>query len=41
MGDEKLAESRCPECGGEMEARKIEIAMGDYIKSDIERVGKE
>ena len=32
MGDEKLAESRCPESGGEMEARKTEIAMGDCVK---------
>ena len=24
MGDEKLAESRCPESGGEMEARKTD-----------------
>ena len=24
-----------------MEARKTEIAMGDYIKSDLERVGVE
>ena len=36
MGDEKLAESRCPESGGEMEARKIEIAMEDCIKSNLE-----
>ena len=34
-------ESRCPENGGEMEARKTEIAMGDCIKSDLERVGEE
>ena len=27
MGDEKLAESRCPESGGEMEARKTKIAV--------------
>ena len=41
-GDGKLAENRCPECGGEMEARKTEIAMGDcVIKSDIERLGEE
>ena len=30
-------ESRCPENGGEKEARKIEIAMGDCIKSDLEK----
>ena len=41
MRDEKLAESRCPESGGEMESRKTEIAMGDCIKTDIERVGEE
>ena len=41
MGYEKLAESRCTESGGEMEARKIEIAMGDCIKSDLEGVGQE
>ena len=29
MVDEKLADGRCPESGGEMEARKkTEIAMG-------------
>ena len=37
----KLTENRCPESGGEMEARKTEIAMGDCIKSDYERVGEE
>ena len=36
IGDEKLAESRCPESGAEMEARKSEIAIGD-----CERVGEE
>ena len=41
MEEEKLAESRCPECGGVMEVRKIEIAMGDCIKSDLERGGEE
>ena len=41
MGDGKLAESRCPEGGGEMEAMKTEIAMGDCIKSDLQRVGEE
>ena len=39
-GDQKLVESRCSETGGEMEARKIAIAMGDCIKSDIERLGE-
>ena len=34
-------ESRCPESGGEMEARKIEIAMGDCSKRGLERVGEE
>ena len=34
-------EGRWPECGGEMEARKTEIAMGDCVMSDLERVGKE
>ena len=29
MGDEKLAEGRCPESGGEHEARKTEIAPMD------------
>ena len=33
-------ESRCPEGGVEMEARKTEIAMGDCIKRDLERVGE-
>ena len=38
FGDDKLAnESRCPE----MEATKSEIAMGDCVKSDLERVGEE
>jgi len=32
MEDEKMAERRCPENGGEMEVRKIKIAMGDCIK---------
>ena len=41
MGDYKLAESRCPESGGEMETRKIEIAMVDCIKSGLERAGEE
>jgi len=39
--DEKPAERRCPESGGEMNARKTEIAMEDCIKSNIERVGEE
>ena len=35
-------ESRCPEGGGEIEARNTEIAMGDCIISDhLERVGEE
>ena len=34
-------ESRCPESGMEMEARKTEIAMGDCIKSYLETVRKE
>ena len=34
-------ESRCPENGEEMEVRKIEIAMGDCIKSDLERIEEE
>ena len=29
------------ESGGDMEARKTEIAMGDCIESDLERVGEE
>ena len=36
-----MKESRCPERGWEMEARKTEIAMGDCNKSDLERVGEE
>ena len=32
MGDDKLAESRCPEKGVEMEPRKIKIAMGFALK---------
>ena len=32
--------TRCPENGGEMKTRKTEIAMGNCIKSDIERVGE-
>ena len=31
MGDEDW-QSRCPENGGEVEARKIKIVMGDCIK---------
>ena len=34
-------ESRCPENGGQQEARKTKIAIGDCIKSNIERVGEE
>ena len=30
-----------PRSGGEMEARKTEIVMGDCIKSDLEIVGEE
>ena len=41
MGDEKQAENRCPENGGEMEARKTETGMRDCIKSELERVGEE
>ena len=40
MRTKKLAESRCPESGGETEARKTEIATGVCIKSDLERVGE-
>ena len=42
IGDKKLAKraDRCPESGGEMEARKTEIAMADCIKSNLERVGE-
>ena len=40
MGDEKLSDSRCLGCGEKKEARKTEIAMGDCIKSDIERVAE-
>ena len=40
MGLEKLTENRCTESGGEMDAMKTEIAMGDCLKSDIERVGE-
>ena len=36
-----MAESRCPESGVEMETKKTEIAMGDCIKSDLEKVGEE
>ncbi len=41
MGDEKQAESGCPESEGEMEERKTEIAMGDSIKSALEIMGEE
>ena len=41
MGDEKLAESRCPESEREMDAKKTKIAMVDCIKNDLERVGEE
>ena len=34
-------DSRCSESGGETEARKTDIAMGDCIKRDLERVGGE
>ena len=41
MGGENLAESRCPESGGEMEARKkTDIAMGNCIKNDLETTGE-
>ena len=40
--DEKLAKrADIQKGGGEIEARKSETAMGDYIKSDLERVGQE
>ena len=41
MGEEKLAEVRCPESGGGKKARKTEIAMGDCVGRDLERVGAE
>ena len=43
MGHHKNSkESRCPESAGDMEGRKkTEIAMGDCIESDLERVGEE
>ena len=34
-------DSRCPESGGEMEARETDTATGDCIKNDLERVGEE
>ena len=34
-------ETRCPESGGEMQARKTEIATGDCIESDLEKLGEE
>ena len=34
-------DSRCPESGRETEARKTKIAMGNCIKSDLERVEEE
>ena len=37
MGIEKLAESKCPESGEEMKARKIEIAMSDCFKIDLKQ----
>ena len=33
-----MAESRRPKVAGELEASKTETAMGDCIKSDLERV---
>ena len=41
MGDEKLAEIRCPERGGEKEVRKTENVMEDCVERDQERVGGE
>jgi len=40
VGDEKLAESRFPESGGEKEVRKTEIATGIALP-DLERVREE
>ena len=40
LRDDNLAECRCQGSGGEMEVRKTESAMGDCIKSDLERVGE-
>ena len=37
MGDEKLAESRCLESGGEKEARRRKLRWGIAL-NDIERV---
>ena len=34
-------ESRCPESGGKVKVKKAEIAMGDYVKIDLERVEEE
>ena len=41
MGDEKLADSSCPESGGEMEARMAENAMGYVVERDLKIVGGE
>ena len=38
MGEEKLADVKCPDSGGVKEARKIEK---DFIKRDLERVGED
>ena len=43
MGNEKLAENRCAENGGELEARKTAIAMEIALKmasKDWEKNGK-
>ena len=34
-------ESRCLESGGQKKARKTDIAIGNCIKSDLEREGEE
>ena len=41
MADTKQEETRCPKSGGGKEARKNEIAIGDCIQGDTERIRKE
>ena len=39
MGNEKLADIRCPESGGDKEARKTRMRWKDCVRRDLERVG--
>ena len=39
MGDEHVAEIRCPASGGKKEARKMRLRWKDCVRTDLHRVG--